>query len=222
MPERTGHKGDDRKDPGRSAPAPARPQARQRILDAAQQLFALQGFDATKTKQIARQAEVPEGLIFYYFSGKRKLLEDLVNERNFLGELEAILRSAPPGDPRRGLLDLGQRFLDVVRRREAVARILLRESQTQPPVAERWREIRESAIAIITQYLQRAIPQRSVAGVDPESVARIFLYNLIFVALIDDLRDPERFLADMVEVLRLGALPGGPDPLGDRRSPGSA
>jgi AcrR family transcriptional regulator len=182
-------------------------QARQRILDAAQLLFALQGFDATPTKRIAQEAGVPGGLVFYYFESKQKLLEELVRERSFLPELEEILRTAPGASPREALLDLGRRFLDVVTRREAIARILVRESASHPQVAQRWHQMRESAIGIITDYLRTAIARGSLRPVKAEPLARVFLYNLIVVALIDETQEPETFLADMVSALLEGALP---------------
>lgn len=182
-------------------------QARQRILDAAQVLFALQGFDATPTKRIAEEAGVPAGLIFYYFPSKAQLLEDLVSERSFLGELEDILRCAPDADPRQALLSLGRRFLDVVTRREAIARILVRESAGHAQVAARWREMRESGVRIITEYLNAAVARGSLREVRTEALARIFLYQLIFVALIDEAEEPEARLTETVDALLEGALP---------------
>ena len=52
--------------------------ARDRILAAAQELFAEDGFDATPTSRIAERAGVPKGLVHYYFTRKPDLLEALV------------------------------------------------------------------------------------------------------------------------------------------------
>jgi AcrR family transcriptional regulator len=52
--------------------------ARERILTAAQELFADRGFDATPTSQIAERAGVPKGLVHYYFRRKPDLLVALV------------------------------------------------------------------------------------------------------------------------------------------------
>lgn len=52
--------------------------ARERILDAAETLFAEDGFDATPTSRIADRAGVPKGLVHYYFARKPDLLEALV------------------------------------------------------------------------------------------------------------------------------------------------
>ncbi|HEV7647889.1 MAG TPA: TetR/AcrR family transcriptional regulator [Actinophytocola sp.] len=54
------------------------PSARERILAAAEELFAEAGFDATPTSKIAELAGVPKGLVHYYFHRKADLLTALV------------------------------------------------------------------------------------------------------------------------------------------------
>lgn len=52
--------------------------ARERILTAAEELFADTGFEATPTSRIAERAGVPKGLVHYYFKRKPDLLVALV------------------------------------------------------------------------------------------------------------------------------------------------
>src|ERR1044072_8974274 len=52
--------------------------AKERILAAAEELFADSGFDATPTSRIAERAGVPKGLVHYYLNRKRDLLAALV------------------------------------------------------------------------------------------------------------------------------------------------
>lgn len=52
--------------------------AKERILCAAEALFAESGFDATPTSRIAERAGVPKGLVHYYFRHKADLLTALV------------------------------------------------------------------------------------------------------------------------------------------------
>jgi hypothetical protein len=56
-------------------------EARERILDAAEDLFAADGFDATPTSRIAHRAAVAKGLLFYYFPRRIDLLRTLFLER---------------------------------------------------------------------------------------------------------------------------------------------
>jgi AcrR family transcriptional regulator len=53
---------------------------KEKILQAALQLFAKEGFYATSTSKIAKVAEVSEGLIFRHFGKKEGLLQTILNE----------------------------------------------------------------------------------------------------------------------------------------------
>ncbi|WP_416907619.1 MAG: TetR/AcrR family transcriptional regulator [Polymorphobacter sp.] len=52
-------------------------ETRARVLSAAYMLFSTKGFARTGTADIAREADVSEGSIFYHFGSKQKLLEEL-------------------------------------------------------------------------------------------------------------------------------------------------
>lgn len=66
---------------GGAAPARVRvrqpEQKRAQLLDAAQELFAANGFEATATAEIARKAGVSEGILFHQFGTKRGLYDQL-------------------------------------------------------------------------------------------------------------------------------------------------
>jgi AcrR family transcriptional regulator len=87
-----------RRRPGR----PARPRAaappdevRQRLLEAAQQLFAARGYDAVSVRELARAAHVSPAMIAYYFGDKAGLLDavfDRVFER-LLAQLRGLAQA---------------------------------------------------------------------------------------------------------------------------------
>ncbi len=179
-------------------------EARKRILDAAQTLFAIHGFNATTTKAIAEKAEVPGGLIFYYFPTKKALLQSIIDERNILTELRAALetQTAPDPDPRSALFALGSRYLDILKQHKELACILLREFRTHPEVATQFHELREEQIRFIASYLQASLdaghyqPLKNV-----QTLARMFLYNFIVLGIIEELPEPLPFIEDMVDIL---------------------
>ncbi len=53
---------------------------RQRIIDAAQSLFVTRGFDATTTRDIAREAGIATGTLFNYFPTKEDIVGQLATE----------------------------------------------------------------------------------------------------------------------------------------------
>ncbi len=61
-----------------------------RILDAAERLFALSGYDAVSVREIVREADTRLGLVTYYFSSKEALLEAVVERRS--GQVNARRR----------------------------------------------------------------------------------------------------------------------------------
>jgi|GEM_PF-194587 len=58
-------------------------QTRTRILDAAEQCFANEGFEQTRLEDVAHKVGVQRGAIFHYFAGKRELYEAVLTR---LGE----------------------------------------------------------------------------------------------------------------------------------------
>lgn len=84
--------------------------ARERILDAAEDLFAAGGFDGTPTSRIARRADVAKGLLFYYFPRKTDLLRTLFRERLPTQPLSSVVGIAVKGDLPGSLVRLADRI----------------------------------------------------------------------------------------------------------------
>ncbi len=189
----------------RSKGTPGAEETRTRILDAAQCLFAAQGFDATPTKAIAEQAGVPNGLIFYYFPTKKALLETLIAERNMLPDIQAIVQAPVRANVHATLVTLAKNYLKVLKQHEDLSRIMLREFRSHEDIAENFKTLREGQLRLIAAYMEESM---RVGGLQPvknvQVMARVFLYNLIFVGLVDPLSNTPRFIEDMVDLLLCG------------------
>jgi AcrR family transcriptional regulator len=132
--------------------------ARGRILDAAEELIARDGFDATPTARIAERADVPKGLLFYYFPKKIDVLRTLLAERLPLDPLCRIGGIARPGDLAGSLLRLA-RELDLGRHHSLVlSTILFREASTHPEVGDYLRALRDGLIELTERVLDAASP----------------------------------------------------------------
>src|SRR5262249_2657597 len=79
------------------------------ILDAAEELFADRGFDATPTARVAAEAGVPKGLLFYHFARKIDLLKALFAERMPVAVPHEAGDVVVPGDVAPSLLGLADR-----------------------------------------------------------------------------------------------------------------
>ena len=80
-------------------------QTRQRLLDAAERLFAGKGFHGVTVRAIAKESESDPALVAYYFGGKRELFDAVLLRRAErlntirLERLEACERNAGPEGP---------------------------------------------------------------------------------------------------------------------------
>ena len=116
------------------APPPDEPGARERILAAAEELFAEAGFDATPTSRIAARAGVPKGLVHYYFRRKPDLLCALVER---LPEDRIDLAAVVvPGDVAASLHRLVEEFDKALDSSAVLSHLLWRESDTHPAVLD--------------------------------------------------------------------------------------
>ncbi|HET9492958.1 MAG TPA: TetR/AcrR family transcriptional regulator [Chloroflexia bacterium] len=188
---------------GRTGPVVS--DARGRILDAAQQLFASRGFAATPTKEIAWEAGVPSGLVFYYFPTKRALLLAIIDERSFLPELRALIQAetASHDDPRAELTAVGLRILEYVASQGAIARILASEVLAHPEVLEHLRDLYDEGIRLVADYLREEIRTGKLRQVDVDVLARLFMGGIVLGAL-DQPADPQQYVSTTVDTLLRG------------------
>ena len=91
-----------------------RDESRARILDAALELFARHGYEATSVRMIAGAAGVSQGLMYNYFGGKDDLLRALF-ERSMGDVRESFARAAAGGSVEEGVERLVRAAFAVVR-----------------------------------------------------------------------------------------------------------
>lgn len=131
-------------------------EARRRILDAAEGLFATQGFDGTATSLIARQAGVPKGLLFYYFPSKLDMLSALLGERLAHAWLDPTL-FAVPGNPVRALLNVSDRLFRAQEESAVLRVIVWREEHVHPEVRTALARYRHALHDTIEQVLRASL-----------------------------------------------------------------
>ncbi|WP_442943756.1 TetR/AcrR family transcriptional regulator [Nocardia sp. NBC_00508] len=143
---------------GRRRSAKVDGDARQLILDAAEKLFAAQGFDATATASIAAAAGVPKGLVFYYFPTKDSILSALMSERVPTQPIDDIGTVVAPGDPATSLVNLDA-ALNLRDHHSSVLRVIMwREADTHPDVRRQLRRLRDQMLDVTAKVLQASAP----------------------------------------------------------------
>lgn len=185
---------------------------RERIMDAAQRLFAEKGFDASSTASVAAAAAVPTGLVFYYFTTKRDLLMAVARERSYHGSLPRVIAEGGAQEPEQVLREAVEELARVFHRNRDTQLILFREAHTDPELAELAAGLLASSTGDLADLLA------TVPGVHADAEARSAAARLVVSGLLMDnfLRpggvDPARF-EPMVRLLAAAVC--GPVPPSD-------
>lgn len=158
-----------------NSPPPSEAQTRTRILQAAQKLFASQGFDGTTTRDLAQAAGVAEGTLFRHFPNKKAILvevatsgwvdilTDLLTELSEMGSYKAVAQVM-----RRRMWNFHQN-VDLMR-------VCFMEVQFHPDLRDR---IQSDVIGKMTDvaeaFFQTAMDKGIYRQTDAKLVAKVFL-----------------------------------------------
>lgn len=159
---------------------PQRRDRREDILKASLHLFATKGFHGTSMRDIAREADITEGLIYHYFAGKRDLFRAIIEEYSFLPLLRTLPELAGQLDLRGLLLVLARGFFDVLRQNTELVRLLLQEVQVFPEEKEAFfSDMVGQSISELGDIIDQRTSERVRSQVDPQVAARLFFNSLL-------------------------------------------
>ena len=178
---------------------------RERILDAALDIFSHKGYRETHLDEVATQANTSEGTIYFHFASKEQIFLALIDQ--FANSLERHITEA-----------ISQREHGVARVRAALeacletfgryrwpAKILLIQAVGLGTVFEEKRmEIHERFAALIEIYLQEAIDLGQIEPVDTEVTAHAWMgaiYNLVIRWLQTGEPEQERIVRTLPPML---------------------
>ncbi|HYX12812.1 MAG TPA: TetR/AcrR family transcriptional regulator [Nostoc sp.] len=154
---------------------PSEAQTRTRILQAAQRLFAAQGFDGTTTRDLAQAASVAEGTLFRHFPNKKailvevatsgwvEILTDLLTELSEMGSYKAVAQVM-----RRRMWNF-QKNADLMR-------VCFMEVQFHPDLRDRIQlEVITKMSDVGEAFFQTAMDKGIYRKMDAKLVAKVFL-----------------------------------------------
>jgi AcrR family transcriptional regulator len=149
---------------------------RRRVLAAAMEVFAREGYHAARMDAIAEAAGVSKGALYFHFPGKLPLFSALVDE--FAAELAADAAAtiaAHEGGVARVEAAVTA-ALTLFGRRRALARIVLIEAASLGPAyAMKRREVLGRFAALVRHHLDEAVAEGSIPPVDTDVAAYAWL-----------------------------------------------
>jgi TetR/AcrR family transcriptional regulator len=176
--------------PPKSEPPPREP--RQRILDAAAEVFAERGFGGAGVDEIARRAGVNKAMLYYYVGDKAALFGEVVSAS--VGRISEVVTAAlaETDDPCDRLRAIPRAFASTVRERPFLPQLMLREiaaggPNLPPHVLERMAEV----MGMTKTVLEDGLARGAFRKVDPLITHLLLIGTTMFMA--NALRMRERF-----------------------------
>lgn len=153
---------------------------RSRILEGAERVFGLKGYDDATIVDITRASEVALGTFYVHFPSKRAIFEELVRERG--RELRDTLREAAAGvTGRRFIEEAGLRaFFSWIAEHPGIYRVARRSSDGDAGLVHEWYEIFADAY---TSALRRSMGRAELPPADPEVLAFAMMGMADFFAM---------------------------------------
>jgi AcrR family transcriptional regulator len=116
------------------------PDAKNRIMQAAIQVFAEKSFEGSRVDEIAQAANVPKSVIYYHFKSKDEILEMLI--QNFLQTYLSLIKMDESDTHQKRVEQLPERFENIYSKFEKenadLIRIImiesLKKSNERPPI----------------------------------------------------------------------------------------
>lgn len=133
---------------------------RDRILDAALELFSTEGYESATVKRIAQLCGLTDAAIYYYFESKHEILTTLIEERwNIPRGLEQLSAIVDEPDTSELVHRFGENVIDAMTRNERIIRVVVRESLSNNALARRVREARRDVwMEGLLRVLERRVP----------------------------------------------------------------
>lgn len=168
----------------------------QRILQAAAEVFAEQGYAGATTKAIAAQAGVNEVTLFRRFGSKQNLLSAVIEHHSALPGFVDVLERQLTGEYQEDMQHLGRLFHAMFDQRREAVRLMLCEADRVPEVRQVMVQIPTRLRQALARYLRRQQAAGLVRPGDPEVLAQAFL-GMFFAYHIGDVVLEASFAADV-------------------------
>ncbi|KAF1053106.1 MAG: HTH-type transcriptional regulator AcrR [Stenotrophomonas maltophilia] len=173
---------------------------RQTILDSAESLFLERGVATTSLEEIARNAGVTRGAVYWHFQNKAHLFNELLSQVRLPPEQLTLRLSGCGGaDPLLALLDLCVEVIESLalhQQRRRILTILLQRCE----FTDELREAMDRHNAFIRQFIdfceqlfeRPACRERLLPGMTPKMASRA-IHGMLHGLIGDWLRDPDLF-----------------------------
>ncbi|MEQ8973994.1 MAG: helix-turn-helix domain-containing protein [Coleofasciculus sp. C1-SOL-03] len=182
-------------------PPQSETQTKQRILDAAQRLFASRGYNGTTTRDLAAKAGVAEGTLFRHFESKKAILVEVATQ-GWVELLTDLLTELSEMGSYKAVAQVMRRRMMRMHENADMMRVCFMEAQFHPDLRDRIQseviaKMSDVAEAFFETAMERGIYRRT----NPKVVARVFLGMFAVAGFSDEtIMEPGASLKEVQEM----------------------
>ncbi|MCC3374387.1 TetR/AcrR family transcriptional regulator [Cohnella sp. REN36] len=147
-----------------------------RLLYAAVDLIAEQGYKGTTTKEIAAAASVSEMTLFRHFGSKQSLLEEALDRFHYAGEMRKIFAEKLVGDLYTDLRYVAAAYHEIMHRNRKILHIIMKEGKQIPGFVARAHKHPQALREMLTDYLKRLQREGKIIPIDAVTHSAAFLW----------------------------------------------
>src|SRR6266567_4493240 len=163
---------------------------REQIIDAAMHVFSEKGFTKATNKDVAHEAGITSGLIYYYFESKEKLLEAMVESRSPIRLLTSLTPQVLAMPPEAFLRFIIRQILSIIEG-ENLMRVMRPEIVHNPEMTPMVAGFIQRVMGFLTSYLESKMEAGELRRSDASLAAQVFLGSVMgFVLRRHIIRDP--------------------------------
>ncbi|MBE9080462.1 TetR/AcrR family transcriptional regulator [Romeria aff. gracilis LEGE 07310] len=156
-------------------PVPKESETQERILKAAQRLFARRGYGGTTTRDLAQAAGVAEGTLFRHFENKKAILVEVATQ-GWIELLTELLTELSEMASYKAVAQVMRRRMLNLTQNTDMLRVCFMEAQFHPELQERIQaEVIDKMTDVAEAFFQTAMDRGTYRPMNPRVVARIFL-----------------------------------------------
>ncbi len=177
---------------------------KEKLLEATLELISEKGYLGASTREIAQMAGVSELTLFRHFGKKERLFEEVLKSRTFLPRLLHLLEKVQEMSCRDALETIGIRYVETLKERKRMVRIILSEFNTYPEKVRQvhMRFVRDMEKAV-EGYLDGLRAEGKMREFDSGTAARMFLRTLFSHFIVEGvIKDRELSQAEVTRTVK--------------------
>jgi AcrR family transcriptional regulator len=175
---------------------------RNQLLDIALVLFAERGIENVTIKDLAAEAGIAQGLIYYYFESKERLLVAVLQRESPVPEFREIIEQIDALPVREGLMIFGGQVATLLSKRRSIVRLLIREILSpRSGMLSEVIALRAEVLALMAGYFEHRKAAGEIKLQEPLIGIHMLASSCITLVLLDQPLEPmvEHFVGILLD-----------------------